>query len=88
MQGGARCGRKETQLILNGTGEAMEVAREELALGRIPSLMTRRVNLRSRATEQPSSLQWKIFEAARGTGPEHCKLQLSVSLMDDGTVTY
>jgi hypothetical protein len=76
VQGGARCGRKDTPLILSGAEEAMEVAREELALRRIPSLMTRRVNLRSRATEQPSALQRKFFEAARGTGPEHCKLRV------------
>jgi hypothetical protein len=38
VQDGARCGRKETRLILSGAEETMEVAREELALGEIPEL--------------------------------------------------
>ena len=38
VQEGARCGRKETRLILSGAEETMEVAREELGLGEIPEL--------------------------------------------------
>jgi uncharacterized protein (UPF0332 family) len=38
VQEGARCGRKETRLILSGAEEAMEVAREELEMGEIPEL--------------------------------------------------
>jgi uncharacterized protein (UPF0332 family) len=40
VQEGARCGRKETRLILSGAEETMEVAREELELGEIPELDT------------------------------------------------
>jgi uncharacterized protein (UPF0332 family) len=49
VQEGARCGRKETRLILSGADETMEVAREELALGDIPELDT-----------QPSESEEKI----------------------------
>lgn len=38
VQEGARCGRKETRLILSGAEEVMEVAREMLQLGEIPEL--------------------------------------------------
>jgi uncharacterized protein (UPF0332 family) len=38
VQEGARCGRKETRLILGGAEEVMEVAREMLELGEIPEL--------------------------------------------------
>lgn len=38
VQEGARCGRKETRLILAGAEEAMETAREVLELGGIPEL--------------------------------------------------
>jgi uncharacterized protein (UPF0332 family) len=38
VQEGARCGRKETRLILSGAEETMEVAREEFTLGEIPEL--------------------------------------------------
>ena len=38
VQEGARCGRKETRLILAGADEAMEIVREQLELGEIPEL--------------------------------------------------
>lgn len=41
VQNGARCGREETRLILSGAQDAMEVAREEFALGRIPEVDSR-----------------------------------------------
>jgi hypothetical protein len=41
VEGGARCGPKETQLILGGAEEAMVVLRKELSLGRISKLDAR-----------------------------------------------
>ena len=38
VQEGARCGRKETRLILSGAEEAMDLVRELLDLGEIPAL--------------------------------------------------
>ncbi len=40
VQEGARCGRKETRLILGGAEESMELARDVLNLGEIPALDT------------------------------------------------
>jgi uncharacterized protein (UPF0332 family) len=40
VQEGARCGRKETRLILNGAEEAMEHVRDVLQLDDIPALDT------------------------------------------------